>query len=284
MKDTSKISFSMLKRYTAAAIVLWIIVIAGSLAWDIHHENEDAIELAKNEARAVFRKDLAFRMWAASHGGVYVPPDDRTPPNPYLSHVPDRDVTTTTGKSLTLMNPAYMLRQVMEDYKERYGVIGHITSLKLLNPINAPDKWERSTLLAFEQGANEMTEISEIDGIPHLRFMEPLITAESCLKCHSGQGYKEGDVRGGVSVSVPMTTYNAMKRESIGTQLWTHGMIFFLGLGGIGFVSIRSKQRIIERMQSQEGLRKAAEEWRTTFDSITDLISICDEDDLPPQN
>ncbi len=278
IKDTSKISFSMLKRYTAAAIVLWTIVIAGSLAWDIHHENKDAIELAKNEAKTIFRKDLAFRTWAASHGGVYVPPDDRTPPNPYLSHVPDRDVTTTTGKSFTLMNPAYVMRQVMEDYSEQYGVTGHITSLKLLNPKNAPDEWERNTLLAFEQGINEMTEIIEIDGISHLRFMEPLITEESCLKCHSGQGYKVGDVRGGVSVSVPMTTFNAMKRESIGTQLWTHGMIFFLGLGGIGFVSIRSKQRIIERMQSHEELRKAAEEWRTTFDSITDFISICDED------
>jgi len=228
MKDKSETGFSVLKRYTALAIAMWTIIIAGSLAWNINNENKDAIALAKNEARAVFRKDLSFRTWTASHGGVYVPPDDRTPPNPYLSHVSDRDITTTTGKSLTLMNPAYVLRQVMEDYEAQYGVTGHITSLKLLNPVNAPDEWERNTLLAFEQGANDMTEINEIGGIPHLRFMEPLITTESCLKCHGAQSYKEGDIRGGVSVSVPMTTYDAMKREDIGIQLWTHGIIFFL--------------------------------------------------------
>ncbi len=278
IKDTSKISFSMLKRYTAVAIAVWTIIIAGSLVWDIQHENKDAIELAKNEARAIFNKDLAFRMWAASHGGVYVTPDERTPPNPYLSHITDRDVITTTGKSLTLMNPAYIIRQVMEDYESTYGVKGHITSLKVLNPINAPDEWERSTLLAFEQGVNEVTELSDIGKVPHLRFMEPLITTEACLKCHGHQGYKEGDIRGGVSVSIPLTPFYSMAWTGIATQLWTHGAIYLFGLGLIGFVSVRSKQRVIERTRSQEELRKAAEEWRTTFDSINDFVSICDKD------
>ena len=36
--------------------------------------------------------------------------------------------------------------------------------------------------------------------------------------------------------------------------------------------------RVVERKQAEEALRHAAEEWRTTFDSITDLVSICDKD------
>jgi PAS domain S-box-containing protein len=35
---------------------------------------------------------------------------------------------------------------------------------------------------------------------------------------------------------------------------------------------------ITERKQSEEKIRQAAEEWRTTFDSITDLVSILDKD------
>jgi PAS domain S-box-containing protein len=35
---------------------------------------------------------------------------------------------------------------------------------------------------------------------------------------------------------------------------------------------------ITERKQTEEKIEKAAEEWRTTFDSITDFVSICDKD------
>lgn len=256
-EDKPKNVFSVLYRYTVLAIGIWIIITGGSLAWDIQHEREEAIRLAENEARTVFSKDLAFRTWTASHGGVYVPPDERTPPNPYLSQVPERDVTTTTGETLTLMNPAYVLRQVMGDYEDLYGVKGHITSLKLLNPINAPDEWESNALSTFEQGSTEVSEVTDIDGILHMRYMQPLITEEACLKCHGDQGYKVGDIRGGVSVAVPMTKYLAIAGEDINSQLWTHGIIFFLGLGGIGFISIRSKQRILERNQGEEELLKA---------------------------
>lgn len=35
---------------------------------------------------------------------------------------------------------------------------------------------------------------------------------------------------------------------------------------------------ITERRKAEEKIKQAAEEWRTTFDSITDLVSICDKD------
>ncbi len=35
---------------------------------------------------------------------------------------------------------------------------------------------------------------------------------------------------------------------------------------------------IVERKRAEEKIKRAAEEWRTTFDSITDLVSICDKD------
>jgi PAS domain S-box-containing protein len=35
---------------------------------------------------------------------------------------------------------------------------------------------------------------------------------------------------------------------------------------------------ITQRKEAQDRIKRAAEEWRTTFDSITDLVSICDKD------
>jgi hypothetical protein len=128
---------------------------------------------------------------------VYVPVTDKTPPNPYLSHIKERDIKTPDGKALTLMNPAYMLRQTMETYKSLYGVRGHITSLKHFRPETAPDQWEKSALQEFERGVKEIHAVAEMNGKPYYRYMEPMIVKTGCLKCHGHQGYKEGDVRGG---------------------------------------------------------------------------------------
>jgi len=65
-----------------AAALIWTVIIAGLLAWEISSEREQSIALVSNEARAYLKKDKAFRLWAASHGGVYVPVDERTQPNP----------------------------------------------------------------------------------------------------------------------------------------------------------------------------------------------------------
>ena len=44
--------------------------------------------------------------------------------------------------------------------------------------------------------------------------MAPLVTEKSCLSCHSHQGYREGDVRGGISVTSSATETAGKIRES----------------------------------------------------------------------
>ncbi len=66
------------------------------------------------------------------------------------------------------------------------------TSLKLRNPSNAPDAWERSVLEGFEKklaaGADPATlehhETVETNGKKTLRFMKAIPTGEPCLTCH----------------------------------------------------------------------------------------------------
>ena len=101
-------------------------LLALSLGWNWQQIERSMTGLAESEANAAFQKDLTYRLWAAMQGGVYVPPSEKTPPNPHLAHVPDRDVETTAGKGLTLVNPAYMTRQVHELGKEKYGLRGAV--------------------------------------------------------------------------------------------------------------------------------------------------------------
>jgi len=218
-------------RIIAAA---WIAVMSLSLAWNWRQAEESAVMFATAEARASYQKDLVYRRWAAIQGGVYVPPSATTPANPYLSHLPDRDITTVDGKKLTLVNPAYMTRQVYTLGKEQYGVQGKITSLKPLNPGNAPDSWETAALNAFAVGSREVVTKETTNGETHLRLIRPLITEKPCLKCHASQGYREGDVRGGISVSVPFSPYAVAAERQQRQLLFAHLLICALGLLGLG--------------------------------------------------
>ena len=177
------------------AFLFWTAALTGLLLWAVTKETRQVLNYAGMEAKANFNKDVALRNWAAKRGGVYVPVSKDTPPNPYLAHVPERDIETPSGRKLTLMNPAYMLRQTMQEFSELYGVKGRITSLKLLNPINTPDAWEKKALHQFEQGVSEISEVTSIDGKPYLRYMQAFYIKEPCLKCHSHQGYANEEYR-----------------------------------------------------------------------------------------
>lgn len=225
--------------------IVGTIVIATSLAWNIKLDRDSILEATRVQARSAYEKDLVYRRWNASHGGVYVPPTEQTPPNPYLDFIPDRDVITTEGQRLTLVNPAYMTRQVFDLGNEAYGIRSHITSLKPIRPENAADTWEIEALKAFEKGIEEVSSIEQLDGKDYLRLMKPLVTEKQCLKCHEKQGYKVGDIRGGISVSIPM--------ESKWKSLFAHQkMLIFsymliLLVGGVGlyagFLSLKHSER-----------------------------------------
>src|SRR5690606_32761904 len=152
------------------------------------------------------------REWNARHGGVYVVVDDDTQPNPYLQH-PARDLETVDGKLLTMVNPAYMTRQIADLALRVDGVHLHITSLRPIRPQNRPDAWEARALEQCEAGAGEMLALVDADGGPAHRYMAPLYVREPCLQCHAAQGYAVGDIRGGISVTMPASVLVARRDE-----------------------------------------------------------------------
>ena len=246
----------------------WSLIVVASLAWNISHEKEQTMNMAQNEARTHFSKDQAFRFWATAHGGVYVPSNERTPPNAHLAHLAERDIETLSGKQLTLMNPAYMIRQLMDEYTELYGIKGRIVSLKPFRKENTPDPWERRALLAFEKGEKEVFEINAIEGQPYLRLMKPMMTNEGCLKCHAVQGYKVGDVRGGVGVSVPMGPYLSNERSMLNTLSISHAVIWLLGIFGIILVQRRMQQDSLEGINAHNALQKSEAKFRHLVESL----------------
>ena len=122
---------------------------------------------------------------------------------------------------------------IASTYSARNGWDVGRTSLKLRNPDNAPDAWERSVLEAFEKRKEagedpakmEFYEVVRQDDVSEIRYMKAIPTAGLCLACHGEQldsivkarletlypedqalGYRAGDIRGAFTITQPLAT------------------------------------------------------------------------------
>ncbi len=121
--------------------------------------------------------------------------------------------------------PAVAGSQIANSFSLMTGHRLKQTSLKIRNPSNAPDEWERKALKLF--GSSEYPkdvgfgEILQINDKKIYRYMKPIYVNMACLQCHGERekiqpeikqflemrypfdeafGYKEGDLRGGISL------------------------------------------------------------------------------------
>lgn len=113
----------------------------------------------------------------------------------------------------------------------RQGLEVGRTSLRVRNPANAPDGWERAGLEAFgaaaESGADlatlEHAEVVTENGVRTLRWMKVIPMGELCTQCHGSAiapevaaaieaaypedratGFEPGEVRGAFTVRKPL--------------------------------------------------------------------------------
>lgn len=112
------------------------------------------------------------------------------------------------------------------------GVIVSRTSLRIRNPRNVPDDWERETLEAFKTrraGGEEATNLeawtitTDDGGQRTFRYMKAIPTATLCLHCHgediasnvaaklaalypedTAVGFAPGEIRGAFTVTKPL--------------------------------------------------------------------------------
>jgi hypothetical protein len=106
------------------------------------------------------------------------------------------------------------------------------TSLRIRNPVNAPDAWERHILETFEErllsgekaAEIEYFEVVQENGDRVFRYMKAIPTAEMCESCHGSnldksvkerlrdlypmdqaRGYRAGDIRGAFTFAKSMS-------------------------------------------------------------------------------
>ena len=125
--------------------------------------------------------------------------------------------------------PAVVGSQIANDFSLITGHNLKQTSLKLRNSSNAPDEWEEEVLkkLASAEPSSDVGfgELLEIDDKKIYRYMKPIYVERACLDCHGvkkdirpairqfserryphdqAYDYKEGDFRGGISITISL--------------------------------------------------------------------------------
>ncbi|MFH1935616.1 MAG: response regulator [Pseudomonadota bacterium] len=264
---------SKLKAYILGGALVWTVIIVISLIWNNQNTKLQTIAKAGVMANLALEKDVSFRAWITSHGGVYVPVTEETPSNPYLDF-PGKDEILRSGKRVTLMNPSYVMRQYNEIIGNNTGIKGHLTSLKLINPASKPDPWEKQSLQSFEKGEKQATIVQTLSGTEYVRLMKPLLIEKGCLLCHAAQGYKEGDIRGGLSVSVPITNLRLFEREQLTVILGYHVLGWVLGLAGILLFGRSLLRAENEQVQAEQVIRLSEKKLNTVFQASPNWLSI----------
>jgi methyl-accepting chemotaxis protein len=132
--------------------------------------------------------------------------------------------------------PAVVGSQVANDFSLMTGHKLKQTSLKIRNPSNAPDEWERKVLKFMETSeyshGRGFGETIITNGNKIYRYMKPIYVEVACLQCHGNEekvkpairlflkrkypfdeafGYKEGDLRGGISINFSLEILNLEK-------------------------------------------------------------------------
>lgn len=225
-------------------IVKFLVGIAGTLtaallaAFFVLAQQQERLIMAQieREARVLFRQVVITRAWIADHGGVFIEKLPGMQQSPYLQ---DDQITGQNGKKYLLKTPA-MITKELSRYAEEQGLYWfHITSLKLTNPGNAPDAFERKALDGFEHNSEEeLFTVEKVNQKPFLRYIAPLYIEEGCLKCHSHQGYKVGDVRGAISITLPIEkTYSEIGKNR--RDMAIAGALTVVTLAGVLFFMIR---------------------------------------------
>lgn len=231
--------------------LLWVLFITLSYSWNVKNNQDQHAATLLQAARSFYQQIEITREWNAGHGGVYVPVTEATAPNPYLK-TPQRDIQVDSTLMLTKINPAYMTRQISEIAQKQNNIQFHITSLDPIRPQNRADGREKEALLLFTQGkVQEVGQVIDTGAGNTFFYMAPLVTGKACLPCHQEQGYKEGDIRGGISVTLPFTPLPfsfPLAAGHLGLGLIGLGSILYLGVKLNHAYSTIKNQAIIDAL------------------------------------
>jgi PAS domain S-box-containing protein len=217
--------------------------------WNLHLQRLETRELGVNVARAYLLSDNRYRRWNALHGGVYIRADNEFQQRSLPFDVEDQEIITTSGRRLLLIDHASMMDQVYELSGPDVDAYGELKSLDPISKRGVANDWEKAALKSLKNGKKEVWSVTKIEDEDVVFIMRPFVIEEPCLKCHERGGYRVGDIRGGITVRIPLEKFGIANRPELKMLQWGH--LFWWRIS-ISYLVMRS--RIIERKIAEAAL------------------------------
>ncbi|MBL0158702.1 MAG: PAS domain S-box protein [Bryobacterales bacterium] len=133
---------------------------------------------------------------------------------------------------------------------------GHVVSLETRSGAHAADNWERQALNRLAAGAGEVSEITKTGGDENLRQMRPIVIGPVCKHCHSGQELKQGDRRGGISVTIPLAPLQNAHQPRVQMAVAGFAFLWVVGLGAWTLAARAIQKRKRENQESMAIFRE----------------------------
>jgi len=191
-------------------------------------DNELIILQAQQQARMLHNQILITLQWVSEHNGLFVISQESVDSNPYLD-MPS--IWDQNGSEYVMRNPAMVTRELSE-YSQNKGLGSfRVTSLQPINPANFPDDFEKLCMIDFKHGTVESIAINDTPEGRVVRYVAPLEVKDSCLGCHARHGYIRGDIRGALSITIPIAWADEKIRAN-------NRSLLFIGLVSFVLVSI----------------------------------------------
>ena len=179
-------------------------------------------EFFKRQAQSISRQIILTRQWIAGLGGVWSK-DGYSDSHGFLTEYKESDGMSQA--TFYLHNPALATREIASLADIKFGYTFRVVSDFNREPSNEADFFEAYSIKKIKQKQLKYTETFE-DNM--YRYTEPLFVKKGCLRCHGDLetevlepmksillnkygnkafGYKEGDVRGIISIQIPKVSW-----------------------------------------------------------------------------
>jgi PAS domain S-box-containing protein len=191
------------------------------------------------------------------------------------------------------LSPAFVGGEISHGMLKEHGFYIKQTALSYRNPNNQPDEYEKKVLNKYNEGKlhGDFWELSQYKGVESLRYTKPIYLQKACLSCHGiphvevptktynqliatygdkSFDYKVGDLRGMISVVIPMTHLEASKTKLLNSSMISIGILFILLLIYI----ILERKLIFEPQMKESALKEEYE--KTVIESNNNAIIAID--------
>jgi len=254
------LSHPVLRRQMLGRVILWTLAISAFVGIGLFYSSRGNRDTALTQARGDFQKEMVISLLVPRPGGGY------TLANEDVANPASVEATGNGARRMGL--PPSMARIAHEQGIEGSVTHGRMISLAPLRPENGADAWEQKALRSIGPGRKEFWEEVTFQGRPQLRYVGGLVVQQGCLRCHAEQGYKAGEIKGGISFAVPLERNLGLAgRFQNLVPIW--GLVIVWGVGLLAILAAAKwhLKKDAERSEADAAIRASEEQLRVIFET-----------------